>query len=92
MPNFLCKGAHRVGERQGGAIVAKLEVAPDVVCRRVKFPIGNLGEIGFTLFARERLDAALARNAGTLRERSPHGLYHGIALIEYPMYRVGAGV
>ena len=72
MPNFLCKGAHRVGERQGGAIVAKLEAALDAACRRVKFPIGNLGEIGRTLFARERFDTASARNAGTLRERRHH--------------------
>jgi len=60
MPDFLCKSAHRVGERQGGAIVAKLETALDAACRRVKFPIGNLGEIGCTLFARERFDAASA--------------------------------
>ena len=58
MPDFLCKSAHRVGERQGGAIVAKLEAALDAACRRVKFPIGNLGEIECTLFARERFDAA----------------------------------
>jgi hypothetical protein len=69
MPDFLGKSAHRVGERQGGAIVAKLEAALDAACRRVKFPIGNLGEIGCTLFARERFDTASARNAGTLRER-----------------------
>jgi hypothetical protein len=68
MPDFLCKSAHCVGERQGGAIVAKLEAALDAACRRVKFPIGNLGEIGCTLFARERFDAASARNAGTLRK------------------------
>jgi len=69
MPDFLCKSAHHVGERQGGAVVVKLEAALDAACRRVKFPIGNLGEIGCTLFARERFDAASARNAGTLCER-----------------------
>jgi len=69
MPDFLCKDAYRVGERQGGAIVAKLEATLDAACRRVKFPIGNLGEVACTLFARERFDAASARNAGTLRER-----------------------
>jgi len=72
MPDFLCKNAHRVGERQGAAIVGKLEAALDAACRCVKFPIGNLGEIGCTLFARERFDAASARNAGTLRERRHH--------------------
>ena len=48
MPDFLCKDAYRVGECQGGAIVAKLEAALDAACRRVKFPIGNLGEIECT--------------------------------------------
>ena len=72
MPDFLCKRAHRVGERQGGAVVVKLEAALDATCHRVKFPIGNLGEIGRTLFARERFDTASARNAGTLRERRHH--------------------
>jgi hypothetical protein len=47
----------------------KFEATLDAACRRVKFPIGNLGEIRCALFARERLDAASARNAGTLRER-----------------------
>src|SRR6516225_4108400 len=69
MSDFLCKDAYRVGECQGGAIVAKLEATLDAACRRVKFPIGNLGEVACTLFARERFDAASARNAGTLRER-----------------------
>ncbi len=82
MPDFLCKSAHRVGERQGGAIVAKLEAALDAACRRVKFPIGNLGEIGCTLFARERVDAASARNAGTLRERR----HHSFTLWRPPLY------
>jgi len=68
MPDFLCKSAYRVGERQGGAIIAKLEAALDAACRRVKFPIGNLGEVGCALFARERFDTASARNAGTLRK------------------------
>ncbi len=68
MPDFLCKSAYRVGERQGGAIVGKLEAALDAACRRVKFPLGNLGKVGRALFARERFDAASARNAGTLRK------------------------
>src|SRR3974377_2507556 len=72
MPDFLCKDACRVGERQGGAIVAKLEATFDAACRRVKFPSGNLGEVACTLFARERFDAASAGNAGTLRERRHH--------------------
>ena len=72
MPDFFCKRAHRVGERQGGAVVMKFEAALDAACRRVKFPIGNLGEIRCALFARERLDASAARNAGTLRERRHH--------------------
>jgi hypothetical protein len=55
-----------------GAIVAKLEATLDAACRRVKFPIGNFGEVAGTLFARERFDAASARNAGTLRERRHH--------------------
>src|SRR6516165_5899549 len=38
MPDFLCKDTYRVGERQGGAIVAKLEATLDAVCRRVKLP------------------------------------------------------
>jgi hypothetical protein len=29
MPDFLCKDAYRVGECQGGAIVAKLEATLD---------------------------------------------------------------
>jgi hypothetical protein len=82
MPDFLCKSAHRVGKRQGGAIVAKLEAALDAACRRVKFPIGNLGEIECTLFARERVDAASARNAGTLRERR----HHSFTLWRPPLY------
>src|SRR3974377_2226992 len=72
MPDFLCKDAYRVGERQGGAIVAKFEATLDAACRRVKFPIGNLGEVACTLFALKRFDAASARNAGTLRERRHH--------------------
>ena len=72
MPDFLGKSAHCVGERQGGAIVAKLEATLDAACRLVKFPIGNLGKIGCTLFASERVDAASARNAGTLSERRHH--------------------
>jgi len=72
MPDFLCKDTYRVGERQGGAIVAKLEATLDAVCRRVKLPIGNLGEVACTLFARKRFDAASARNAGTLREGRHH--------------------
>jgi len=72
MPDFLRESTHRVGEREGGAIVVKLEAALDAACRRVKFPIGNLGEIGCTLFAGKRFDAASARNAVTLRERRHH--------------------
>jgi len=68
VPDFLCKSAHRIGERQGAAIVAKLEAALDAACRRVKFPLGNFGEVGCALFARERFNAASARNAGTLRK------------------------
>jgi len=68
VPDFLGKSAHRVGERQGGAIVAKLEAARNAACRRVKFPLGNLGKVWCALFARERFDAASARNAGTLRK------------------------
>src|SRR5262249_29202807 len=102
MPDFLCKSAHRVSERQGGAIIAKLEAALDAACRRVKFPIGNLGEIGCTLFTRERFDAASARNAGTLRERRHHNftfwrlrLYPPILHIGHPVlheHKVSNGV
>jgi len=80
MPDFLCKDAYRVGERQGGAIVAKLEATLDAACRRVKFPIGNLVEVACTLFARERFDAASARNAGTLRERRHHSFTLAISI------------
>lgn len=73
MPDFLCKSAHRVGKGQGGAIVAKLEAAFDAARRRVKFPIENLGEVRCALFARERFDAASARNAGTLRKFRHYG-------------------
>ena len=82
MPDLLCKSAHHVGERQGGAVVVKLEAALDAACRRVKFPIGNLAEIGCTLCARERFDAASARNAGTLRERR----HHSFTLWRPPLY------
>ena len=68
VPDFFCQRTHRVSECQRGAIVVKLEATRDTACRRVKFPIGNLGELGCTLFARERLDPASARIAGTLRE------------------------
>ena len=74
MPDFLCKSAHRIGERQGGAIIAKLEAALDAACRCVKFPLGNLGEVRRALFARERFDAASARNAGTLRKLRHYSL------------------
>src|SRR6516164_1914269 len=75
MPDFLCKDAYRVGARQGGAIVAKLEATLDAACRRVKFPIGNLGEVACTLFARERFDAASARNAGALNRSRANSVH-----------------
>ena len=89
MPDFLCKSAHRVSERQGGAIVVKLEAALDAACRRVKFPIGNLSEIGCTLFARERFDAASARNAGTLRERRHHNFTFWRLRLYPPILHIG---
>src|SRR5437773_510031 len=80
MPGLFGQDAHGVGECQRCPVVRKRKAARDAACRRVKFPVAKLGEIGRALLARERLHPATAWNTGTLRERNRR-LAHSFTLL-----------